>query len=78
LDLGKASLVVPVISDNVEALQDSTGCTISFLFYIFLLGYIHCTGGCMFSLICGRQSQKINIYTKTSMTMYKLVCRTCL
>jgi hypothetical protein len=27
--------------------------------------------GHVFSLICGRQTQKINIYTKTSMTIYK-------
>jgi hypothetical protein len=31
--------------------------------------------GLMFSLICGRQIQKINIYTKTSMIIYKLICR---
>jgi hypothetical protein len=26
----------------------------------------------MFSLICGRQIQKINIYTKTNMTIYSV------
>jgi hypothetical protein len=31
---------------------------------------------CMFSLICGRYIQKINIYTKTNMIIYKLRCRT--
>jgi hypothetical protein len=31
--------------------------------------------GCMFSLTHGKQIQKINIYTKTS--IYKLMCRTC-
>jgi hypothetical protein len=34
--------------------------------------------GCMFSLICGRYIQEINIYTKTSMITYKLRYRTCL
>jgi hypothetical protein len=33
--------------------------------------------GHMFSLICGRQIQKINVYTKIRM-IYKLICRTCL
>jgi hypothetical protein len=33
--------------------------------------------GCMFSVICGRQIQKINTYTKASMIIYKLRCRTC-
>jgi hypothetical protein len=28
--------------------------------------------GCMFSLICGRQIQKINIYTKPSMIIYEI------
>jgi hypothetical protein len=32
--------------------------------------------GHMFSLIHGRYIQKINIYTKISMTTYKLMCRT--
>jgi hypothetical protein len=32
--------------------------------------------GCMFSLVCGRQIQKINIYTKASTIIYK--CGTCL
>jgi hypothetical protein len=32
----------------------------------------------MFSLICGRQIQKINIYTKLNMIIYKLIYRTCL
>jgi hypothetical protein len=31
-----------------------------------------------FSLICGRETQKVNIYTKTSNFIYKLVCRTTL
>jgi hypothetical protein len=31
---------------------------------------------CMFSLICGREIQKIYIYTKTSIIIYKLICRT--
>jgi hypothetical protein len=34
--------------------------------------------GLMFSLIRGRQSQKINISTKTNMTIHKLIHRTCL
>jgi hypothetical protein len=34
--------------------------------------------GLIFCLICGRQIQKINLYTKTNMIMYKLICRTCL
>jgi hypothetical protein len=33
---------------------------------------------CMFSLICGRQIQNINMYTKTSMIIYKLRSRACL
>jgi hypothetical protein len=33
--------------------------------------------GCMFSLIPERQIQHINIYTKTNMIIYKLICRTC-
>jgi hypothetical protein len=32
----------------------------------------------MFTLICVRYIQKINIYTKTSMITYKHICRTCL
>jgi hypothetical protein len=32
----------------------------------------------MFSFICGRKIQKINIYTKPSMIIYKLICGTCL
>jgi hypothetical protein len=31
---------------------------------------------CMFSFIHGRQSQKIYIYTKTNIIIYKLSCRT--
>jgi hypothetical protein len=31
--------------------------------------------GHMFSLICVRQTPKINIYTKTSIIIYKLSCR---
>jgi hypothetical protein len=34
--------------------------------------------GHMFSLIHERQIQKVNIYTKTCMIIYKLRCRTCL
>jgi hypothetical protein len=33
---------------------------------------------CMFSLICGRQIQKIRIYTKTNIIIRKLISRTCL
>jgi hypothetical protein len=29
--------------------------------------------GCMFSLICGRQIQRVNIYTKTNMIIFKLI-----
>jgi hypothetical protein len=32
----------------------------------------------MFSLICGRYIQKMNIYTKTNMIIYNLIGRTCL
>jgi hypothetical protein len=32
----------------------------------------------LFSLICGKQTQKINLYTKTNMITYKPICRTCL
>jgi hypothetical protein len=31
---------------------------------------------CMFSLVYGRQIQKINIYTKIIMILSKLICRT--
>jgi hypothetical protein len=34
--------------------------------------------GHMFSLICGRWIQKINIYSKTNMIIYTFICRTCL
>jgi hypothetical protein len=34
--------------------------------------------GLMFSLIHGTYIQKINIYTKTSMIVHKLICGTCL
>jgi hypothetical protein len=34
--------------------------------------------GCMFAVICGKQIQKINIYTKPNMIINKLRCRTCL
>jgi hypothetical protein len=34
--------------------------------------------GHMFSLISGRYIQKINIYTKMNMIIYKHICRTCL
>jgi hypothetical protein len=34
--------------------------------------------GHMLSPIHGRQIQKVNIHTKTSMIMYKLICITCL
>jgi hypothetical protein len=32
----------------------------------------------IFSVICGRWIQKMNMYTKTSMVIYKLICKTCL
>jgi hypothetical protein len=34
--------------------------------------------GHVFSLIYGRQSQKINVYAKTNMTRCTFICRTCL
>jgi hypothetical protein len=33
--------------------------------------------GHMFSLICRKQMQKINIYIKANMIIYKLTCRIC-
>jgi hypothetical protein len=38
----------------------------------------HKDKGHMCSLIHGRQIQMINVYTKTSMLIYKLRCRTCI
>jgi hypothetical protein len=33
---------------------------------------------CMFSLICGREIQKINVYLKINVIIYKHIFRTCL